>query len=161
MSGFQHWASDTGLPSCLDPSAELVGVRVTRRECHHPDLILSNLCHLKHIQGSQPCFQLKGILDELALSYCCYMVMQKRKEKSTRGVQVSPKTPSKITSLLQNGTDSHKEATAIERLSCVLTFSAWQRGGSCATCAAACVVSLYMWPCNVFAVRRPVYLRKT
>lgn len=28
------------------------------------------------------------------------------------------------------------------------------------SCIAAWVVSLYMWPCNVFAVRRPVYLHK-
>lgn len=30
LSGFQHWTSNTGPPSHLDPSAELVGVRATR-----------------------------------------------------------------------------------------------------------------------------------
>lgn len=72
------WVSSTGLPSCLDPSAELVGVRVTRWEHHYPDLILSNLRHLRHASSSQPCFQFKGILDELALSYCCHTDNAKR-----------------------------------------------------------------------------------
>lgn len=71
LSFFQHWPSDTGLPSYPDLSAELVGVRVTRWERHYPDLILSSLHHLKHVQGSQLVFfQFKAVLAELALSCC-------------------------------------------------------------------------------------------
>lgn len=80
LSRFQHWPSDTGLPSYLDPSAELVGVRVTGWEHHYPDLILYNFHHLKHVQGSQPsCFQFKAVLAELALS-CCITDNAKRKK---------------------------------------------------------------------------------
>ena len=32
--------------------------------------------------------------------------------------------------------------------------------GSCIPCTAVWAVSLYTWPCNVFAVRRPIYLHK-
>lgn len=87
LSGFQHWPSDTGLPSYPDPSAELVGVRVTRWECHYLDLILSNLHHLKHVQGSQPCcFQFKGVLAELALS-CCKTVSQNSFKNYTSAIE--------------------------------------------------------------------------
>lgn len=89
--------SSTGLPSCLDPSAELVGVRVTRWERHYPDLILSNLRHLRHAQRSQPCFQFKGILDELALSYCRRTDNAKRKRKAAlEGFKHLPKVLQKF-----------------------------------------------------------------
>lgn len=48
----------------------------------------------------------------------------------------------------------------MERLSCVLTFSVCEGSGSYVPCITVWVVSLHMWPCNDFAIRRTVYLHK-
>lgn len=96
--------SSTGLPTLdflpnPDPSAELVGVRVTRWERHYPDLILSNLRHLKHIQGPQPsCFQFKAVLAELASSCCNTNNANRKKNKILEGFEPFL-SPAKFTAL--------------------------------------------------------------
>lgn len=102
LSGFQAWPSDSGLPSYPDPSAELVGVRVTRWERHYPDLILPNLHHLKRVQGSQSfCFQFKAVLAELALSCCNTDNAKGRKIRYEKGLSMSQKSFKNYTSAIE------------------------------------------------------------
>lgn len=147
LSGFQHWPSDTELPSYPDPSAELVGVRVTRWERHYPDLILSNLHHPKHIQGSQPsCFQFKAVLAELALCCCNTDKAKRKKNKIWEGFEHFPEVLQKL-HLCNRKAQTVIKKPQLQKGSRVLTFSACEWNRSYVPCTTewwACIRGLAM-----------------